>query len=123
MKTRLIVVAHADRVVGLIVDSAREFVTIPADAIQPPPEAMAGRAATTWPASRRSTRKVILILDVAEVHPDQRRQPRPGRLRTCDRMPPRINHDSHPETDMATDTDADIDRLRAGERTRSRPRR
>src|SRR5215218_3674498 len=42
LKTRLIVVAHADRVVGLIVDSAREFVTIEAAAIQPPPDALAG---------------------------------------------------------------------------------
>src|SRR5580700_8798857 len=42
IKTRLIVVAHADRSVGLIVDSAREFVTIPAEAIQPPPEGLAG---------------------------------------------------------------------------------
>ena len=55
LKTRLIVVAHADRAVGLIVDSAREFVTIPADAIQPPPEAWPGRAGTTWAASPRST--------------------------------------------------------------------
>ena len=41
LKTRLLVVAHADRLVGLIVDSAREFITIPAEAIQPPPESMA----------------------------------------------------------------------------------
>ena len=37
LKTRLIVVSHAGRAVGLIVDSAREFVTIPSDAVQPPP--------------------------------------------------------------------------------------
>src|SRR3954452_19597977 len=32
LKTRLIVIAHADRLVGMVVDAAREFVTIPAEA-------------------------------------------------------------------------------------------
>src|SRR5580704_7344644 len=31
LQTRLIIVTHADRAVGLIVDAAREFVTIPTD--------------------------------------------------------------------------------------------
>src|SRR6185436_11949171 len=42
LRTRLVVVAHGGRSVGLLVDSAREFVAIPADAIQPPPEALSG---------------------------------------------------------------------------------
>jgi len=37
LKTRLIVVAHGERVVGLLVDTAREFVSIPTEAIQPAP--------------------------------------------------------------------------------------
>ena len=41
LKTRLIVVSHADRSVGLLVDSAREFLSIPTNVIQPPPEVMA----------------------------------------------------------------------------------
>ena len=41
-KTRLMVVAHEGRTVGLLVDSAREFVTLPAAAVQPPPEAVTG---------------------------------------------------------------------------------
>lgn len=36
--SRMIVVQSGERTVGLIVDTAREFVSLPADAIQPPPE-------------------------------------------------------------------------------------
>ena len=36
VRTRLIVVQSAGRLIGLVADAAREFVTIPADAIQPP---------------------------------------------------------------------------------------
>lgn len=36
---RMIVVQSRERIVGLIVDTAREFVSLPGDAIQPPPEA------------------------------------------------------------------------------------
>jgi chemotaxis signal transduction protein len=67
LKTRLVVVAHAGREVGLVVDSAREFVTIPADAIQPPPEGMAGTTGTYLGGVATLAGKVILILDVAEV--------------------------------------------------------
>src|SRR3954452_9325997 len=42
VRTRLVVVEHAGRAVGLVVDAAREFVAIPADAIQPPPDGLAG---------------------------------------------------------------------------------
>lgn len=45
LRTRLIVVSHAGRTVGLIVDSARQFLQIPQDAIQPPPDALVGPAA------------------------------------------------------------------------------
>ncbi len=67
LKTRLIVVAHADRLVGLIVDSAREFVTIPAEAIQPPPEALAGTSGRYLRGVADVGDRVILILDVAGV--------------------------------------------------------
>src|SRR5512142_1616227 len=40
LRTRLIVVNAGERVVGLIVDAAREFVSIPGDRLQPPPEAL-----------------------------------------------------------------------------------
>ncbi|HUR53161.1 MAG TPA: chemotaxis protein CheW [Gemmataceae bacterium] len=67
LKTRLIVVSHADRVVGLIVDAAREFVTISADVIQPPPEGLAGTTGNYLGGIATLNGKVILILDVAGV--------------------------------------------------------
>jgi chemotaxis signal transduction protein len=67
MKTRLVVVAHADRAVGLIVDAAREFVTIPADAVQPPPDGLAGTSGNYLGGVATVGGKVVLILDVAEV--------------------------------------------------------
>jgi purine-binding chemotaxis protein CheW len=65
LKTRLIVVAHGERLVGLIVDSAREFVTIPAEAIQPPPEAMAGSSGRYLRGVADVGERIILVLDVA----------------------------------------------------------
>lgn len=67
LQTRLVVVAHADRLVGLIVDSAREFVAIAAEAIQPPPEAMAGTSGRYLRGVASVGDRVILILDVAGV--------------------------------------------------------
>lgn len=66
-KTRLVVVAHAGRSVGLIVDSAREFVTIPAEAIQPPPEGLAGTTGNYLGGIATVNEKVVLILNVGEV--------------------------------------------------------
>jgi purine-binding chemotaxis protein CheW len=67
LKTRLIVVAHGDRLVGLIVDSAREFVTIPMEAVQPPPETMAGTSGRYLRGVADVGGRVILVLDVAGV--------------------------------------------------------
>jgi purine-binding chemotaxis protein CheW len=70
LKTRLIVVGHADRVVGLIVDSAREFVSISADAVQPPPEGMGGTSGHYLAGIATLNDKVILVVDVGEVLDD-----------------------------------------------------
>ncbi|HEY3788181.1 MAG TPA: chemotaxis protein CheW [Urbifossiella sp.] len=67
LKTRLIVVDHNGGAVGLIVDSAREFVAIPSEAIQPPPAALAGMSGGYLTGIASIDGKVILILDVAEV--------------------------------------------------------
>ena len=67
LRTRLIVVSHAGRTVGLIVDAAREFVTIAADAIQPPPDTLAGTSGKYLSGVVTLNDKVVLILDVAEV--------------------------------------------------------
>ena len=67
LKTRLLVVAHAERLVGLIVDSAREFITIPAEAIQPPPESMAGTSGRYLRGIADLGGRIILLLDAAGV--------------------------------------------------------
>ena len=67
LRTRLIVVSHAERSVGLIVDSAREFVTIPAEAMQPRPDAMGGTSGNYVSGIATVNNRVILILDVAEI--------------------------------------------------------
>ena len=45
LRTRLLVVSVGGRSVGLVVDSCREFLTIPASAIQPPGDALSGSGA------------------------------------------------------------------------------
>ena len=67
LKTRLIIVTHADRVVGLIVDAARDFVTIASDAIQPPPDGLAGISGSYLSGIATVNDRVILIIDVAGV--------------------------------------------------------
>jgi len=66
-KTRLIVVSQGDRTVGLIVDSAREFVSIPNETIQPPPEGLAGTSGNYLRGIASVADRVILILSVAEI--------------------------------------------------------
>lgn len=66
-KARLVVVAHADRAVGLIVDSAREFVSIAADAVQPPPDGLAGTSGDYLSGVATVGGRVVLLLNVAEV--------------------------------------------------------
>jgi purine-binding chemotaxis protein CheW len=66
-KTRLMVVSQAGRTVGLLVDSAREFVTLPGEAVKPPPEAVTGLSGKYLSGIATVGDRVILILDVNEV--------------------------------------------------------
>ena len=66
-KTRLMVVAQEGRTVGLLVDSAREFITLPPDAIKPPPEAITGLSGKYLAGIATVGDRIVLILNVAEV--------------------------------------------------------
>ena len=66
-KTRLIVVGLEGRTVGLLVDSAREFITLAPDAIKPPPEAMTGLSGKYLAGIATVGERVVLILEVNEV--------------------------------------------------------
>jgi purine-binding chemotaxis protein CheW len=67
LRTRLIVVQTKGRVVGLIVDSAREFISIPSSAIQPPNEAISGLRGKYLEAIATLGERIILILNLDEV--------------------------------------------------------
>jgi purine-binding chemotaxis protein CheW len=66
LRTRLIVVENEGRTVGLLVDSAREFVAIPSDAIQPPSEAISGLSGKYLEGIATLEGRIILILNIAE---------------------------------------------------------
>jgi purine-binding chemotaxis protein CheW len=42
LRSRLVVINVGTRIVGLVVDTAREFLKIPIESIEPPPEALTG---------------------------------------------------------------------------------
>jgi len=67
LRTRLIVVGIGERTVGLIVDTAREFVSIPPDAIHPPPETLSGIAERYLDGVALLGDRLILLLDVEKV--------------------------------------------------------
>jgi purine-binding chemotaxis protein CheW len=67
LRTRLIVVNVHSRVIGLIVDSAREFISIPLSAIQPPNDAISGTRGKYIEAIATLSERIILILNLDEV--------------------------------------------------------
>jgi purine-binding chemotaxis protein CheW len=67
LRTRLVIVAHAGRSVGLLVDAAREFVSIPTEAVQAPPEAMATMSGKYLQSIAKLGERLVLILDVDQV--------------------------------------------------------
>jgi chemotaxis signal transduction protein len=73
LRTRLLVIQHAGRKVGLIVDTAREFLRIAADAVTPPPDTIGGIGARYLEGIARLDERLILIvnldalLDLADV--------------------------------------------------------
>ena len=67
LRSRLIVVQSGARLIGLIVDSAREFVNIPADAIQPPHEALAGMSGRYVEGIASIGDRQILTLDLPNI--------------------------------------------------------
>jgi purine-binding chemotaxis protein CheW len=67
LRTRLIVINTGNRVIGLLVDSAREFIAIPAELIQPPNEAISGMKGKYLEGIATLGERLILILNVAEV--------------------------------------------------------
>jgi purine-binding chemotaxis protein CheW len=67
LSSRLIIVKVDGRRVGLIVDSAREFRKITADAIQPPHESIAGLSGSYLAGIAKLGERVVLLLNMNEV--------------------------------------------------------
>jgi len=67
LKTRLVVVNTEKHTIGLIVDSAREFVTIPDEAVKPTPEGITNLSGRYIEGIARLGERPILILNVDEV--------------------------------------------------------
>jgi len=67
LRTRLLVVQHDARRVGLLVDDAREFISIAADAIRPPHEAVGGLSGNYLQGVALVGERIVLILDLREV--------------------------------------------------------
>ncbi len=63
VRTRLVILEDEERTVGLIVDTAREFLRIPDSALQPPPDALAGFSGQYLAATASVNDRLILILD------------------------------------------------------------
>lgn len=63
-RARLLVVRSGSRVVGLIVDSAREFVAIPPAAIKPPNEALTGLSGEYLRGIAAAGDRMIVVLDI-----------------------------------------------------------
>lgn len=67
MSTRLIVVQDKDRLVGLLVDSSREFISLDTGIIQPPPDYIAGLSGKYLEGIATLDQRIILILDIESI--------------------------------------------------------
>jgi purine-binding chemotaxis protein CheW len=66
-RTRLIVTNFNGRVVGLIVDSAREFMSIAAEAIQPPPQSMASVSGRYLKGIVTMGERIVLLVSIDQI--------------------------------------------------------
>jgi len=67
LRTRLIVVQAAGRMIGVVAAAAREFVSIAADAIQPPNEALTGMSGRYVEGIASLRDRLVLILNMDRI--------------------------------------------------------
>jgi purine-binding chemotaxis protein CheW len=67
LRSRLVVINSGERVVGLIVDTAREFIKIPTESIEPPPEALTGLSGKYLEGIVAIKERMILVLNLDAV--------------------------------------------------------
>jgi purine-binding chemotaxis protein CheW len=67
LRSRLLVVKSGSRAVGMIVDSAREFISISPDMVQPPPEGVGGLSGKYLEGIAQVGDRLVLILDAQQI--------------------------------------------------------
>lgn len=67
LRARLVIVRGDGRLAGLVVDAAREFVRIPASAIQPPPEGISGLSGRYLAGVATIGDRLVLVLELEEL--------------------------------------------------------
>jgi purine-binding chemotaxis protein CheW len=67
LRSRLVVINSGTRVVGLIVDTAREFIKISTDSIEPPPQALTGLSGHYLEGIATVGDRMILVLNLDAV--------------------------------------------------------
>ena len=67
IRTRLLVVEAGGRMVGLLADAAREFITIPETAVQPPGASISGLSSNYLEGIATLGDRLVLILNVQDV--------------------------------------------------------
>lgn len=67
LDSRVVVVKQGERVVGLLVDAAREVVAIPDEAFRPPPEIIAEQASGFVKAVAQIGGRLVLLIDCDRV--------------------------------------------------------
>lgn len=67
LTSRLIVVQNKERSVGLVVDSAREFISIKTEVIQPAPDYISGLSGKYLDGIATLEKRIILILDLESI--------------------------------------------------------
>lgn len=65
--TRILVVEHAGRLAGLIVDSASEVLKIPADAVEPPPAAFQEGGLNCVTGLGKVAGRLVVLLDMSKL--------------------------------------------------------
>ena len=67
LRARLVVINTGTRVVGLVVDTAREFLQIATESIKPPPEALTGLSGQYLEGIATIDERMILVLNLEAV--------------------------------------------------------
>jgi purine-binding chemotaxis protein CheW len=65
--SRVVVMKHGERTVGLLVDSAREVLKIPASAFQPPPPVVIQQTDGLVKAVAQSDKRLLMLIDFIKV--------------------------------------------------------